>query len=146
MNNTMSALTSRSDLGPLPEDDLDGLLREFYRAEMPQPWPKFRAPAPRVRLAPAVPQASGYSARLRSLLALAASVAVIALGAWWLSASADTPPVANAPHLTNGANPTADRPKFDKQPADGLPFDIRVDPNSGSSIELKLPVEDRPNR
>src|SRR5262249_40965514 len=95
----MNALTSRSDLGPLPEDDLDGLLREFYRAEMPQPWPKFRAPAPRVRLAPAAPPASGYSARFRSLLALAASVALIALGAWWLGGSPTNPVAPSAPNI-----------------------------------------------
>lgn len=142
----MNALTSRSDLGPLPEDDLDGLLREFYRAEMPQPWPKFRAPAPPVRLAPKAPKASGYSARLRSLLALAASVAVIALGAWWMCGSSATPPVADGVNLNN-TNPAAMKERITPtKPPDGLPFDIRVDPNAGSSIEFKLPVEDRPNR
>jgi len=142
----MNALTPRSDLGPLPEDDLDGLLREFYRAEMPQPWPTFRAPAPRVRLAPAARQVSGYSARFRSLLALAASVAVIALGAWWLSGPSESATAASGLNI-NTTNPAAMKEYIAPTPkADGLPFDIRVDPNGGSSIELKLPVEDRPNR
>ena len=33
--------------GHLP-DDLDGLLRTFFRAEMPEPWPVLKPPAPAV--------------------------------------------------------------------------------------------------
>jgi len=55
-------------------DDLDGLLRAFFRAEMPHPWPELEAPAftsvPSTRLA--------FWRRIkRSHLALAASVALL---------------------------------------------------------------------
>jgi len=55
-------------------DDLDGLLRAFFRAEMPHPWPDLEAPAftsvPSARLA-------FWRGIKRSHLALAASVALL---------------------------------------------------------------------
>ena len=39
--------------GRPPEDDLDGLLRSFYQAELPTPWPSFAAPAARDSVAAA---------------------------------------------------------------------------------------------
>ena len=29
-----------------PDDEIDGLLRAFFRAELPHPWPAMKAPAP----------------------------------------------------------------------------------------------------
>jgi hypothetical protein len=59
-------------------DDLDGLLRAFYRAEMPHPWPELEPPAyttvPSSRLA-------FWRGIKRSHLALAASVALLIGGA-----------------------------------------------------------------
>src|SRR3954453_16117316 len=63
---------------PLPSgDDLDGLLRAFYRAQMPSPWPALKAPpqSPARRPTPG-PRAWPL---LRSRLALAASVALLVL-------------------------------------------------------------------
>jgi hypothetical protein len=61
-----------------PSDDLDGLLRAFFRSQMPQPWP-----TPRLsffRAAPAEQQpASGRTLR-RSRWALAAAVGLLLLG------------------------------------------------------------------
>jgi hypothetical protein len=61
-----------------PGDDLEELLRAFYRSQMPQPWPSPRLP--RFCTAPATrPKSSGRSLT-RSRLVLAASVALLMLG------------------------------------------------------------------
>ena len=59
---------------PAP-DELDALLRAYFRAEMPEPWP---AP-PLVAAAPTTPVAVARAGRasVRSRLALAASVMVL---------------------------------------------------------------------
>jgi hypothetical protein len=67
-----------------PSDDLDGLLRAFYRSEVPDPWPVLKPPAePTSR--------SGYSGPRRwplqsSRWVLAASVALLLIGQLFLSA------------------------------------------------------------
>jgi hypothetical protein len=66
-----------------PDDDLDGRLRAFYRAEMPDPWPSWQAPASRVTL-PARPT-SRRKGFWGSRLALAASVALLLGGSLFLS-------------------------------------------------------------
>ncbi len=64
----------------------DDLLRAFFRAEMPAPWPTFEVPEPatlsitRSRTAPI-----GLLTRTRSRVALAASIAILLLGSWLLS-------------------------------------------------------------
>ena len=61
-------------------EPIDALLGEFFRAEMPSPWPAFRPPA-KTRLAPAsAPHYSSYAGRL----ALAASVGLLLIGSWLL--------------------------------------------------------------
>lgn len=60
-----------------PNFDLDGLLRGFFRAEMPDPWPALQTP-PSARPA-------RRSASLRGKLALAASVALLVAGSWCLT-------------------------------------------------------------
>jgi anti-sigma factor RsiW len=65
----------------VPPEEIDGLLRAFFRAELPHPWPAMKAPA--APTAPARP-APSRPALWRSRLALAASVAVLALGALFL--------------------------------------------------------------
>jgi hypothetical protein len=44
-----------------PGDDLDALLRAYFRAQMPAPWPAFRAPG-KARLLPFRGRAQGASA------------------------------------------------------------------------------------
>ena len=59
-------------------DDLEGLLRAFFRSQMPQPWP-----SPRVPVAPVVPFRRSPRIAwnlIRSRGALAASVALLLLG------------------------------------------------------------------
>jgi hypothetical protein len=59
-----------------PADDLDGLLRAFYRKEMPRRWPM-----PPVRPLPLRRDKPRNFASFRSHLALAASLALLLLGA-----------------------------------------------------------------
>jgi hypothetical protein len=92
-------------------DNLDDLLRAFFRAEMPSPWPK--APPtpsrPALRLLP-VPAAAPRRPRVltRSRLALAASVALMLGGAWFLSRTATPHPGHGTTPITT-TDPGADR-------------------------------------
>jgi hypothetical protein len=65
------------DGGRLP-DDLDGLLRAFYRAEMPDPWPVLEPPA--AAGVAGGPPAPGRRPLARSRLALAATVSFLLIG------------------------------------------------------------------
>jgi len=68
----------------LPGDDLDGLLSAFFRNELPSPWPE----APRVEETPVILRpAQARRSSLRSRLALAASVALLVSGPWFLGDS-----------------------------------------------------------
>jgi hypothetical protein len=85
----------------VPPDEIDGLLRAFFRAEVPHPWPAWKAPAaPQttpVRPAPSRP------APWRSRLALAASVALLALSALFLPGKAPREPQGKAlPSISPG--------------------------------------------
>jgi hypothetical protein len=73
---------SLSNRGSACPDDLDGLLRAFYQAEMPHPWPDLDPPA-RTLLPP--PRVSFWYRISRSHLALAASIALLILGTLLLS-------------------------------------------------------------
>jgi hypothetical protein len=67
------------------EDELDGLLRAFYKAELPNPWPSFEAPADRNLILPLRPFGKRFP-MWRTRLALAASVAFLVAGPIALSA------------------------------------------------------------
>jgi hypothetical protein len=63
---------------PKPSGDLDGLLRTFFRSQMPHPWP-----APRLshfRATPARRPISPKRPLIRSRWALAASISLLLLG------------------------------------------------------------------
>jgi hypothetical protein len=60
-----------------PGDDLDGLLRMFFRSQMPYPWP---APPSPFRSKPAGRPASAGRSLIRSRWALAASIGLLLLG------------------------------------------------------------------
>jgi hypothetical protein len=116
-------------------DDLDGLLRAFYRAEMPHPWPELEPPAftsvPSSRLA-------FWRGIKRSHLALAASVALLIGGS--LLFSGKLPSISR---VTEGPT-TANRDPEDnvlhhqepKQPREI----IEVGPDGAA---LRLEMEDR---
>jgi hypothetical protein len=59
-------------------NDLDGVLRTFFRAEMPEPWPVLQSPATlSLRREGAVLQ---HQSLFRSRLALAASLLILVIG------------------------------------------------------------------
>jgi hypothetical protein len=68
----------------LPPEEVDTLLRNFFRAEMPDPWPVLKAPATEPFRQERRP-ASRWTP-IRSRMALAASVALLLLGSWCFSA------------------------------------------------------------
>jgi hypothetical protein len=75
-------LVNRSNDSPA-EEELDGLLRAFFRDELPQPWPALTLPAAAVL--PLSPTSSTRPGGLsRSRVALAASVALLFGGQAWL--------------------------------------------------------------
>lgn len=65
-------------------DDLDGLLRSFFRSQLPDPWPA--PPRPRAEVVPLLtrPAPSRWTLA-RSRFALAASVAVLVTCLWALA-------------------------------------------------------------
>jgi hypothetical protein len=80
-----------------PPDDVDRLLRDFFRAEMPDPWPRMSRPEAR----PARPTAarSGRWLGLRRQVAVAASVALVLVGYLALARSFPGPQPANSLNL-----------------------------------------------
>jgi hypothetical protein len=64
-----------------PHPELDELLHDYFQAEMPHPWPAFKAPSAARPMQPAMTLRSRYSGRL----ALAACVALLVAGYWSLS-------------------------------------------------------------
>jgi hypothetical protein len=110
----------RQDRSP-EGDDVDQLLRAFYRAEMPDPWPSFEAPAD----APTVLPFSAPGARRamfgRSRLALAASVALLIGGLWFVSGKFVSEPAPRHDDLRY-SDPEATR----TQPGPKAPYDIKV--------------------
>src|SRR5262245_55934618 len=118
---------------PLPPGDLDAALRAFFAAEMPAPWPPFRPPAavlpfPARRPAPARRPWRG------SRLALAASVALLALGALALPARLDPSRVRDPMKI--GAHPKADV-KETKPPFEELLPDPRGPPAHPEKVKTK---------
>jgi len=84
-----------------PADDLDQLLGDFFRSEMPDPWPA--APVPLSRVLSLPPRPRSWRLRLtRSRLALVASVAVLLGGALLLGGLSPVPPNSTMPSLGPG--------------------------------------------
>jgi hypothetical protein len=102
-------------------DDLDRMLRAFYKAEMPHPWPAAPVAAPAV-----LPFRKPAARRpmLRARLALAASVALIALGSWLIPGMLqhDSGPNAAIPIKDSSANSNNGQP----DPKDGAPSDFKI--------------------
>ena len=72
------------------EDDLDRLLSDFFRSELPNPWPKppiSDGPTATLPLSARKPVRRGPA--VRSRFALVASVALLLTGGWFLSGKFD---------------------------------------------------------
>ena len=84
-----------------PDQPMDALLTSFFRAEMPDPWPALKLPARKVTPPPS------WFGRSRSRLALAASIALLAIASWWLAGRAPefTPEMTNTTPGVGSANP-----------------------------------------
>ena len=83
----------------LPPDEVDHLLRSFFRSEVPDPFPVMRAPVSGL-------QHHASWSGLRSKLALAASVALLLAGSWLLSGRAGDYPT---PTSVDGGSGSASR-------------------------------------
>jgi hypothetical protein len=78
-------------------DDLDILLRDYFQAEMPHPWPACPQPPARAVLAPLTPSSRWTLARSR--FALAASIGMLLACLWGLGGKfvSDPPDEASTP-------------------------------------------------
>jgi hypothetical protein len=117
--------------GRPPEDDLDGLLRSFFKAEMPALWPSFAVPAARNGVPPQQRSQTAYRFALwRSRLALAASILLLIAGTLFLFGGSDTHQDAGSPSL-HGAPSMGERPQLPKNGPN-----IIVTPD-GARLELR---------
>jgi hypothetical protein len=96
------------------DDGLDTLLRAFYKAERPDPWPSFEAPADQRVLLALSPTPRRPQPLLRSRLALAASVALLVAGPWLLD-GALKPTAGTVPANPVVSNPPLGQPTADKR-------------------------------
>ncbi len=93
-----------------PGDELDVLLGNFFKGEMPQPWPALQPPeSPRLlslngRAVSFRPSSSRSPARrmLLSRIALAASVALLLIAGWFLGGAFNQSHSPALPSLHNG--------------------------------------------
>jgi hypothetical protein len=124
---------------PTP-NDLDRLLRDYFRSEMPEPWPAPQMPA---RLA-VVPARAGRSrwGLFRSRFALAASVALLLLAQWFLAGRFHSEP--GDPGLRDGG---ASRDTILLPSGDEYQFENRLFQQPGKPTELRMyasPVKEAP--
>jgi hypothetical protein len=118
---------------PVQPDDMDGLLRAFFRSQLPRPWPA--APTPPARAVPM--RRRGY----RSRLALAASVALVALGALFAAGKI----VPAAPDGVRLIDPNATRPDYlPRRDKVRTSLSLEQDPAGGTAIKVEVIDDVRP--
>jgi len=128
-------------------DDVDRLLSDFFRAELPNPWPA--APVPDEQ-----PQSLPLSTRkpmqrgsaLRSRFALAASVALLLIGGWFLSGKfEDVSGAGSSGFGPSTADPTDGRPTRRIKELDGAQprhrerIILDQNGNAGFRVEFDVP-------
>jgi hypothetical protein len=106
MKAVQTSSTNRSE-----GDDLDGLLRSFFQAELPHPWPQLSVPESKKE----TPSRNWFSLRrgMTSRLALAASVALLFLGHALISGRLQDALVKQGQGLQNGSA-GRDKPLIEK--------------------------------
>ena len=104
--------------------EMDALLTEFFQAELPQPWPTFKAPGS-VR----IKEQPSFWSRSSGRLALAACIALLVggyltLGGFFPRSQAPTGVVPVAPNTAQGIEKLKkDLPKIqDNRPAEPMPM------------------------
>src|SRR5580704_6389630 len=85
-----------------PADALDGLLRNFYRAKMPSPWPTLWLPESSARH-----RSTGW--QFRSRAALAATVALLVIGSFFLAKGVSDPLTTSNAASTPLGDPQGDK-------------------------------------
>jgi hypothetical protein len=121
--------------GRSSEDELEGMLRAYYKAELPNPWPSLEAPAARNDILPMRPPVRRFP-MLRSRLALAACVAFLvagplALSSYFSGAKTDTV-----------AKPTSTEPSDTATATHDLPWNPFLKDNN-ASIKVDVPYGPR---
>jgi len=124
-------------------DDLDGLLRDFFRAEMPHPWPELKLPgaarngfhAKRPAEPPATLPLTPHRrpwAVVGPRLALAASVGLLLVCSWFLPGQSDQSKPnlpGTGPNLNNsGADPRPSRMDLKKERIE-IPIEEQMGPD-----------------
>ena len=114
-------------------DDLDDLLRSYFQAEMPSPWPALKLPEERTVL-PLAPRQVRTWSPLRSRLALAASVGLLLTGALLFSGPPQPRDPTGAP--ADGGHNLASKPRdLPVAPRDSIKLP------GGGEVEIKESLE-----
>lgn len=133
--------------GAQPPDDVDDLLRAFFKAQMPKSWAAPDVPASRRAAPPLVARSAKGWPLMRSRLAVAASVALLVGGSLMLAGAFQGRP--NGPAAPTIINDKAEAlnpdgtPKTPKSPEIRLPPNIKVnesliqEPN-GTTIKVDV--------
>jgi hypothetical protein len=134
--------------GDRPPEDIDRTLRAFFKAEMPEPWPSLEAPAPRrPATIPFAPPPARRGSLLRSRLALAASVALLAMGLAVLAGAFQGKPTASGPSVVNpnarklpgpGDAPVIPVPREQRQPSKLKVNETLIQEPNGTTIKVDV--------
>jgi hypothetical protein len=114
-----------------PADPLDGLLRAYYRKEMPRRWPPAPLPPSRPVPFPGSPRRSGM---IRRHLALAASVALLVLGSFYVGGKV-------APNRVSKDFVLPDNPEATRQKIRTV-LSLEQDPMGGTAIKVDVTAGD----
>ena len=124
--------------------ELDAMLRDFFRAEMPDPWPTLRLPA-----SSSLASRRSGSVQFRSRSALAATVALLAAGSFFLARGLPTPSATSGATTWQAGDPQADRnvneriiqdQKAKETPKDRMILEDRVILDEDGSAAIKATV------
>ncbi len=121
-----------------PEDEVDNLLRAFYRRELPNPWPMLTPPSsvasrivPLLPIATLLPRARRFP-MLRTRLALAACVAFLVAGPLVLASFF-------SPTRTESAATSQPDVGDAKAEKNLLPYELKLNPKESKISGIKIP-------